>query len=257
MVRPLCYNLLAMTHTYNISNMTCSSCIAKVKSELLKLGDILNADLQLQAPQATITMQKHIPTAVLQTAISKAGEKYKITDADTHMSHHGSMAQDDTAADTGNSYFPIFLIFGYITGITLLVQAAQGGFHLMQWMSHFMAGFFVVFSFFKLMNLRGFAEGYRTYDVVAKAVPAWGFIYPFVELALGMAFLTGFNPQLTNVVTLIVMGVSTIGVVQSLLKKTPFQCACLGTVIKLPLSKVTLFEDLLMVAMSIIMLVIL
>ncbi len=234
--------------------MTCYGCVAKVKSELLKLGDILSVDLQLQAPQATITMQKHIPTSVLQHAISNAGENYKISEADTSM-HHTTTA-DDTAATT-NSYFPIFLIFGYITGVTLLVQAAQGGFHLMQWMSHFMAGFFVVFSFFKLMNLKGFAEGYRTYDVVAKAVPAWGFIYPFVELALGAAFLTSFNPMITNAVTLVVMGVSTIGVVQSLLKKTPFQCACLGTVIKLPLSKVTLFEDLLMVAMSAIMLVLL
>jgi copper chaperone CopZ len=233
--------------------MTCNNCVAKVKSELLKLGDVTNADVQLQAPQATITMQKHIPTSVLQDAISKAGEKYKITDTDTSMSHHGSMAQE--ATDTGNSYFPIFLIFGYIAGISLLVQAAQGGFHLMQWMSHFMAGFFLVFSFFKLMNLKGFAEGYQSYDVVAKAVPAWGFIYPFVELVLGIAFLTGFNPLVTNAVTLVVMGVSTIGVVQSLLKNTPFQCACLGTVIKLPLSKVTLFEDLLMVAMSAIMLV--
>jgi hypothetical protein len=43
-------------------------------------------------------------------------------------------------------------------------------------------------------------------------------------------------------------------VVQSLIKKTNFQCACLGTIIKLPLSKVTLFEDLLMMVMSIIML---
>jgi cation transport ATPase len=235
--------------------MTCSGCISKVKSELLKLGDVLNAELQLQAPQATITMQKHIPTAVLQAAINNAGEKYKITDADTHMAHSAATTQDEAA--TGDSYYPIFLIFGYIAGITLLVQFAQGGFHAMQWMSHFMAGFFFVFSFFKLMNLKGFAEGYRSYDVVAKVIPAYGFVYPFIELALGIAFLTGFEPVFTNMATLIVMGVSTIGVVQSLLKKTPFQCACLGTVIKLPLSKVTLFEDLLMVAMSAIMLVML
>ena len=241
-----------MTHTYNITGMTCSSCVAKVKSELLKLGDVLSADVQLNAPQATINMQKHIPTAALQSAIANAGEKYKITDADSSMGH----SMPDAAASDNASYFPIFLIFGYIAGITLVVQWAQGSFPLMQWMSHFMAGFFLVFSFFKLMNLKGFAEGYRTYDVVAKVVPAYGLIYPFIELALGIAFLTGFDPVVTNVITLIVMAVSTIGVVQSLLKKTPFQCACLGTVIKLPLSKVTLFEDLLMVAMSAIMLMI-
>jgi hypothetical protein len=125
----------------------------------------------------------------------------------------------------------------------------------MQWLSHFMAGFFLVFSFFKLMNLKGFAEGYRSYDVVAKKVPVWGFVYPFIELGLGLAFLTSFQPLGTNIVTFLVMGISCIGVIQSILKKTSFQCACLGTVIKLPLSKVTLFEDLLMVAMSAVMIV--
>lgn len=239
-----------MTHTYNISGITCSSCVAKVKSELLKLGDVLNAEVQIDAPQATITMQKHITTAQLQKAISNAGAKYIISEAEQQQ-HHAS----NTAADSGDSYYPIFLIFGYIAGVSLLVAFQQQHFDIMQWMSWFMAGFFIVFSFFKLLNLNGFAEGYRTYDVVAKAMPAYGFIYPFIELALGIAFLTGFNPFVTNIVTLIVMGVSTIGVVQSLMKKTTFQCACLGTIIKLPLSKVTLFEDLLMVAMSLTMLI--
>jgi len=117
-------------------------------------------------------------------------------------------------------------------------------------MSHFMGGFFLTFSFFKLMNLRGFAEGYQTYDVLAKRLPAYGLVYPFLELGLGVAFLTGFEPILTNAATLVLMSVSIMGVIQSLLKKTQFQCACLGTIIKLPLSKVTLAEDALMITMS-------
>ena len=240
-----------MTHTYSITGMTCNGCVAKVKSELLKLGDVLSADVQLQSPQATITMQKHINTNTLQAAVHKAGN-YTLQEEGGHAMNHSMEA---TTTETGDSYFPIFLIFGYIAGVSLLVAFQQQHFDIMQWMSWFMAGFFIVFSFFKLLNLNGFAEGYRTYDVVAKAMPAYGFIYPFIELALGIVFLTGFNPFVTNIVTLIVMGVSTIGVVQSLMKKTAFQCACLGTIIKLPLSKVTLFEDLLMVAMSLTMLI--
>jgi hypothetical protein len=50
------------------------------------------------------------------------------------------------------------------------------------------------------------------------------------------------------------MGVSTIGVMQSIIAKKVIQCACVGTIFKLPLGKVTLFEDLLMVVMSGIML---
>ena len=81
-----------------------------------------------------------------------------------------------------------------------------------------------------------------------------GFAYPFVELALGAAYLTGFRPVATNVVTLVVMGVGTVGVVKSLLARRKIRCACLGTVFNLPMSYVTLVEDLLMVAMAAVML---
>lgn len=236
-----------MTHTYHIAGMTCNNCVAKAKSALLKLNDVLAAEVQLAEPQATITMQDHIGLSKLQKALSEAGN-YTITE------NHVEMSMDDDTAES-NSYLPIFLIFAYITGVTLLVQFVQPSFNRMQWMSHFMAGFFLVFSFFKLMNLKGFAEGYRMYDVVAKQIPAWGFIYPFIELILGIAFLTRISPILTNTVALVVMAVSTIGVIKNLMQKQPFQCACLGTVIKLPLSKVTLFEDVLMVLMSGLMLV--
>lgn len=70
-----------MTHTYNIIGMTCGGCVAKTKSELLKLGDITEAEVKLTAPQATITMQKHIPVTLLQSTLSKAGN-FTITEAD-------------------------------------------------------------------------------------------------------------------------------------------------------------------------------
>ncbi len=230
--------------------MTCTSCVARVKSELLKLGDVVSADVQLKAPQAVITMNKHIPVTTLQKAISNAGH-YTISDAgDNKM--HATMQADETTNEKP-SYLPIFLLFGYITIASLLAQTGSDSFDWMLGMRYFMAGFFFVFSFFKLMNLKGFAEGYGTYDIVAKNIPAWGFIYPFVELGLGIAFFTGFMPLETNVLAFVVMSVSSIGVIQSLLRKTSFQCACLGTVIRLPLSKVTLFEDMLMIVMSAIM----
>jgi copper chaperone CopZ len=236
-----------MTHQYQILGMTCGSCAARVKNELLKLGDVEQADIQLQSPQATITMSKHIGTTALQQAISKAGNFF----IEETGNHKQEMEMEAGAEETGKtSYLPIILIFGYITGVSVLIQVIKGSFSWIQWMGHFMAGFFLVFSFFKLMNLRGFAEGYRTYDIVAKRFPVWGFIYPFAELGLALAFIIAPESLGTNLVTFIVMGVSCIGVIQSLIRKKPFVCACLGTVIKLPLSKVTLAEDLIMVAMS-------
>lgn len=236
-----------MTHTYEVAGMTCNNCVARVKSELLKIANVMDAQVQLSAPQATITMKQHIPVAELQQAVTKAGH-YTIKAVDEYHQMPVMPAEEPTVS--GNSYFPIFLIFGYITVITVLAQWARGGFEWMSWMRYFMAGFFLVFSFFKLMSLRGFAEGYGTYDIVARKWPVWGFVYPFVELGLGIAFLLNISPLIVGVITLVVMSVSSIGVIKSLLKKQRFQCACLGTIIKLPLSKVTLFEDLLMVAMS-------
>ena len=92
--------------------------------------------------------------------------------------------------------------------------------------------FFLVFSFFKLLNLRGFADSYRMYDIVAKKWPAWGYLYAFVELFLGIAFLTGFNPIATNVVTLVVMSVSLIGVLQSVLNKRKIKMCLPGRCIQ-------------------------
>jgi hypothetical protein len=117
-------------------------------------------------------------------------------------------------------------------------------------MQHFMAGFFLVFSFFKLLNLKGFAESYIMYDVVARKIPIWAYIYAFTELILGLAFLTGFNPLVTNSVTFLVMSVSIIGVLQSVLNKKKIQCACLGAIFNLPMSTVTIIEDALMIIMS-------
>jgi cation transport ATPase len=239
-----------MTHTYNITGMTCNGCVTKVKSELLKLGAVGEADVQLTAPQATVRMQEHIPVSVLQSVISKAGT-FTITEA-AHSTQNMEPAEEKTWLAT---YKPLLLIGAFITGITLLLEFTADTFRLENLMQNFMAGFFLVFSFFKLLDIKGFAESYATYDVIAKRLPAWGFIYPFVELGLGLAFLLRLNPLLTNGVTFAVMGVSIIGVLQSVLNKQKIRCACLGAVFNLPMSTITIVEDAMMIAMSGIMLI--
>ncbi|MEO6542234.1 MAG: MauE/DoxX family redox-associated membrane protein [Ferruginibacter sp.] len=240
-----------MTHTYNITGMTCGNCVTRVKSQLLMLGDITEAAVQLSTPQAIITMQKHVPVTILQGAVSKAGN-YTITEADEGM-HHATPAEE-----TGswlNTYMPVLLIGMYITGVTLLIEAVRGYFNWDAWMRNFMAGFFLVFSFFKLLNLKGFSESYSSYDIIAKKWPAWGYVYAFIELGLGIAYIINFDPIVTNTVTFIVMSISIAGVLQSVLNKRKIQCACLGAVFNLPMSTITIIEDALMIAMSAVMLI--
>jgi hypothetical protein len=139
-------------------------------------------------------------------------------------------------------------------GTVGLLEYAAGGFDWSRAMRHFMGGFFLAFSFFKLLDVAGFADSYRMYDVVAKRLPVYGYVYPFIELLLGAAYVANFQPTLTNWVTLVVMSISAVGVLQSVLQKRKIRCACLGTVFNLPMSTVTIVEDGLMVAMAAFML---
>lgn len=223
--------------------MTCGNCEATVKSKLLMVQGVNSVEVSRETNSATIAMEKHIPIFELQSALGGANGKYQIS-----ANQHNETAEQ--AKSWFENYKPILLIFGYISLVTLLIQSSNHHFDFMQWMRHFMAGFFLVFSFFKLLNLKGFAESYAMYDVIARRVPVWGYAYALIELALGLAFLTNFQPMLTNLATLIVMSVSIIGVLQSVLNKRKIQCACLGAIFNLPMSTVTIIEDALMIGMS-------
>ena len=208
------------------------------------LPNVTEVEVSKEKQTATISMDKHIALSAFQKALDA---KYSIS----------SKQHNEVAVQTKNwlaTYRPVLLIFAYITGITLLIEWIQGSFLWMRWMNHFMAGFFLVFSFFKLLNLKGFAESYSMYDIVAKHWNGWGYIYAFTELALGVAFLTGFNPILINTVTFVVMTVSIIGVLQGVFNKRKIKCACLGDVFNLPMSTITIIEDALMIGMSGVML---
>ena len=233
--------------------MTCGGCQAKVQGLLSKLAGVKSVSIDLAKGEAAIDMDKHIATADFKAAL-KDYPKYQLTEAPYQQPAIVPMEDDEVAKSWIVPYKPILLIFGYITGLTLLVEWMQGEFELMRWMNHFMAGFFLVFSFFKLLSLKGFAESYSMYDIVAKKWNGWGYVYVFIELALGIAFLTGFNPIVTNAVTFVVMTVSIVGVLQSVLNKRKIKCACLGDVFNLPMSTITIIEDALMIGMSAIML---
>jgi copper chaperone CopZ len=237
-----------MTHTYQVRGMTCAGCEARVKSSLLSIAQVSDVEVSKDTSTAIISLDKRIPLSDFQEALGGSESKYQIS-----ASHHNETAEQ--ARSWLETYKPILLIFLYITVVSLSIQTTHSGFDWMQWMRHFMAGFFLVFSFFKMLDLKGFSESYVMYDVIARTIPAWAYIYVFIELGLGIAYAVDFDPLITNGVTFIVMGISIIGVLQSVLNKKKIQCACLGAVFNLPMSTVTIIEDALMMAMSAVMLV--
>ena len=223
--------------------MTCGGCVARAKKAFESLEGVHEVHVQLEAPQATLSLEKSYTLEELQTALNAAGS-YTLsavkTSAPAPMSEAalGTTSKERSFIET---YKPLLLIVGLLLLVTGAIQ--WGSWNGMEWMRHFMAGFFLVFSFFKLLNVKGFAESYRMYDWVAGAWPTWGYVYPFVELALGMAYLIDFQPFATNVITFVLMALGAGSVIQSNLNKRKIQCACLGDVFNLPMSFVTIVED--------------
>ena len=171
--------------------MTCASCEAKVKSSLLSLPDIISVEVSKDSNSATITMEKHVALKTLQEAVKKADNKYQIT----ATQHSEVVEQTKNWLDT---YKPLLLIFAFITFISFVTAQENNQIHWMHFMRNFMAGFFLAFSFFKFLDLKGFVESYAMYDIIAKRFKQWGYMYAFLELGLGIAFLMNFNPTITN-----------------------------------------------------------
>lgn len=234
-----------MIRTYTINGMTCEGCVAKVTYLLEQHSNISLAEIELKNNTATLTVEKEIAIDELRR-LFEAHPKYTITFSNSN--------EDKQNKHVFTTYKPLLLIFLFIAATTSIVSIDNGKIDVMLWMQYFMAGFFIVFSFFKFLNLTGFAESYAMYDILAKRVKVYGLVYPFIELILGVAYLTGFEPTITYIATICIMGFSSIGVIQSVLDKKKIRCACLGAVFNLPMSMVTIIENLIMVLMALIML---
>ncbi len=107
---------------------------------------------------------------------------------------------------------------------------------------------------FKFFNLEGFADGFQMYDLLAKPLRPYAYVYPFIELGLGLGYLAHWQLSAIYTATIGVMVFGSLGVIRALMKGLDLECACMGTVLSVPLSTVALIEDLGMAAMAAVML---
>jgi len=210
------------------------------------LADVQSWRVNLDRPDKPLTVEgQNVSAEQVRKAIRQAG--YELLGEVTEST-------PATTEEPQPTYYPLVLILFYLLAAVSAVELSFGTYDWMRAMRHFMAGFFLVFSFFKLLDLRGFADSYAMYDLIAARWHGYGFIYPFLELALGLAHVANIHPLLTNIVTLALMSVGTAGVVRTIAQKRQLRCACLGSVIKLPVATVTLLEDAGMALMAALML---
>ena len=148
-----------------------------------------------------------------------------------------------------------FLVLILIAILSASAHFWSMGGGLYMWTQFFMGMVFCSFAMLKLFHIKGFVDGFRKYDLVASRFPAYGYCYPFIELLLGLAYFAFAFPMIVYLVTVVLMGVSAVGVVKALRKGLDVRCACMGTILDVPLSTVTLTEDVVMGVMALIMLI--
>ena len=164
-------------------------------------------------------------------------------------------AKENNILSLAKKLFPLILIVSYIFLVVAAVSLVTKDFSLSSMMSHYMGGFFITFSFFKFLNLNGFVDAFRTYDPIASKWRGYGYFYATFELVAGITYLIEPMSVLLNLLVITLLSITSFGVWTAIRTKNTIQCACLGTVFDLPMTYVTIFENMVMILMAVVMVV--
>lgn len=94
-----------MTHTYQITGMTCQGCRSKVEKALNGI-DGISATVTLAPAEAIITMDKHISTEKMQEALSAVGDYYiEMKGNDDHSHEKAAEQKKSIVPDKGGVYY--------------------------------------------------------------------------------------------------------------------------------------------------------
>jgi len=226
-----------MKQIVHIEGMTCEGCVASVEHAIAQLHNVHRVSANFKTGTVEVRYQQSFDVNEIKAVLPT---KYALVEDIT------------TSPSKAKQLYPLGLIFLFLIGGTLIIHYPT--FVIRDVLPDFMGLFFVVFSFFKYLDLRGFQSSFRRYDPLAKLIPFYAWLYPFSELSLGVLFLIRLELQLALWLTVAILGINTIGVVKVLLSKKEIECACLGSVLKLPMTEATLIENALMIAMAVWML---
>lgn len=242
---------MKMEQIYTIEGMTCNGCVATVSEKLKSVNGVEEVHINLDKKEANIKMAKPISLTSLKAVLP---EKYVIKNKEKNVSIKNDdanfMLEDKTKLE---QLKPLLLIFLYLFSAVFLMNYKD--WNSGEAMLDFMGLFYIVFSFFKLLDLKGFPESFKMYDPLAKVLPIYGKVYPFIELILGLLFLMRIFIIPSLLATIIILGITTVGVSKTLLDKKSIRCACLGTALKLPMTEATFIENSIMLVMAMTMLV--
>ena len=234
-----------MNEVYKVRGMTCEGCANGIKENLESNDYIISANVNLDEEKVYIEADRNFSISELNSLIDNLGE-YKI------------FKESFTSKIIQYFYSKKTLIIALFLVLisSLSIQLSRPNFKLDEWMITYMGIFFLLFSFLKLIDVNGFSSSFKKYDLISKSIPTFAIIYPFIELFLALAYLSSSFLLISYLLTIILISSQTLGVSISLQKKEVIKCACMGSAINLDISKLTIFENLVMIFMSSYMIII-
>ncbi len=209
-----------MTQNIKISGMICQGCVSSVSEKLIALEEVKDINIDLASGNVKLEVLNLLSLKKLTETLLP---KY-IPSLESKTNVNNPIYKTPSKI---KQLFPLFLIFTYIIAGTFLLQ--KNTFHITGFMFDFMGLFFVVFGFFKFLDYKGFPEAFAQYDPLAKRSRFYSKIYPFIETLLGIMLLLRLELIFALMVTIIILSITTIGVIYSLFDKSKINCACLGT----------------------------
>lgn len=234
-------------HTYSVDGMTCEGCKASVEKNLLAIEGVSGVRVSLEKSEATITSEFPIAFTTLKEGLPS---KYILSEKNIFKQPQTGV-NEQTQKTKWEQLKPLFLILFFIVLITTASNYPElTGRDLML---DFMGLFLMIFSLFKWFDLKGFATSFSMYDPLAGVWKPYAYIYPAIETILGILLLMRIETPLVLLITLVVLTITTIGVTKALVSKNSIQCACLGTVLDLPMTEATFIENAIMITMAIVM----
>jgi copper chaperone CopZ len=234
-----------MKQNVKISGMTCEGCVSSITEKLISLDEVQDVKIDLVGGNVELEVLKKITWEKLSFILLP---KYKPT---LEVKPFKTALIEESPSKL-KQLFPLLLILVYLILGSLLIQ--KNTFRINNFMIDFMGLFFVVFSFFKFLDYKGFPLAFAKYDPLAKRSTFYAKIYPFIETFLGLMLLFRWQLNFAFVTTIVILSITTIGIVYTLFDKKKINCACLGTALKLPMTEATLIENVIMLVMAVAML---
>ena len=234
-----------MNEVFKVSGMTCDGCANSIKEALELNKFISSVNINLEDENININSDKNFTVNELNSLIEKLG-KYKI--------YEEKFTSKIIEYFSSKKTLLLALLLVLISSLSL--QVSKDNFELNEWMISYMGIFFLIFSFLKLIDVKGFSGSFKKYDLISKMIPGFAITYPFLELFLALAFLSSYFLITSYIMTLIFMTSQFFGVFISLQKKEVIKCACMGSSINIDISTLTLIENFVMILMSSYMIII-